>query len=55
MQPSIEHSRPDTIIAVRSSAGMCRPKCATVVMSLPFLMIAVTNAVSEQARGPIRR
>ena len=24
--PSIEHSRPDTIIAVRSSAGTCRPR-----------------------------
>jgi hypothetical protein len=26
----MEHSRPDTIIAVRSSAGMCRPSERTV-------------------------
>ena len=40
---------------MRSSAGMWRPRCATVVMSLPFLTIAVTNAVAEQRRGPSRR
>ncbi len=49
----MEHSRPETIIAVRSSAGMWRPKCATVVMSLPFLITAVTNAVPEQLAHPL--
>ena len=48
----MQHSRPETMSAVCSSAGMCRPKWATVVMSLPFLMIAVTNADPEQLADP---
>ena len=52
---SITHSLPPTIIAVRKSAGMWRPKCATVVMSRPFLMICGDERVAEHLAHPLQR
>ena len=44
------HSWPCTTSAVSTSTGMCRPRCATVVMSLPFLITAVRNALPNRER-----
>ena len=41
--------------AVSTSAGTWRPRCATVVMSLPFLMTTVRNAEPSSSRDPVRR